>query len=98
MSLSKKNFKRIRLEESGLDKVIKTGYEVLGLQTYFTAGPQETRAWTFKKGILAQKAAGIIHTDFEVGFICAETISYNDYIKYKWRTWGKRGWEVKARR
>jgi len=81
--LEQKEFlKELGLEESGLDKVIKTGYEVLGLQTYFTAGPQETRAWTFKKGILAQKAAGIIHTDFEVGFICAETVSYNDYIKY----------------
>src|SRR5699024_853241 len=61
------------IEQSGLDQLIKTSYELLGLGTYFTAGEQEVRAWTFKKGMTAPQAAGIIHTDFERGFIRAET-------------------------
>jgi len=68
------------LEETGLSKIIKAGYELLGLQTYFTAGPKEVRAWTFLKGQKAPACAGIIHSDFERGFIRAETISYDDYI------------------
>lgn len=66
------------ISESGLDKLIKASYSLLGLATYFTAGEQEVRAWTFRKGIKAPQAAGIIHTDFEKGFIRAETVSYDD--------------------
>ena len=69
-------------DESGLDKLIKAGYELLGLQTYFTAGVQEVRAWTFTKGSTAPQAAGKIHTDFEKGFIRAETISFDDYVTF----------------
>ncbi|MFP3490067.1 DUF933 domain-containing protein, partial [Staphylococcus sp. SIMBA_130] len=68
------------IEESGLDKLIKASYSLLGLATYFTAGEQEVRAWTFRKGIKAPQAAGIIHTDFERGFIRAETVSYTDLV------------------
>ena len=67
------------LEETGLNKIIKAGYEILQLDSYFTIGPKEARAWTFKKGITAPCAAGIIHTDFEKGFIRAEVIKYEDY-------------------
>ena len=70
------------LEETGLSKIIHAGYELLGLQTYFTAGPKEVRAWTFVKGMKAPQCAGIIHSDFERGFIRAETISYDDYVKF----------------
>ena len=68
------------LEESGLSRVIKAGYELLGLQTFFTAGPKEARAWTFPTGAKAPQAAGEIHTDFERGFIRAETIAFDDYV------------------
>ena len=68
------------LEESGLSKVIRAGYDLLGLQTYFTCGPKEVRAWTFLKGSKAPQCAGIIHSDFERGFIRAETISYDDFV------------------
>lgn len=71
------------LDESGLDKMIQAGYELLGLQTYFTAGEKEVRAWTIHKGYTAPQAAGVIHTDFEKGFIKAETIAYNDYVELK---------------
>jgi GTP-binding protein YchF len=71
------------LEEPGLNRVIRAGYKLLGLQTYFTAGEKEVRAWTVKKGSTAPQAAGVIHTDFERGFIRAETIAYDDYIKYR---------------
>ena len=67
--------------ESGLDKLIKAGYKLLGLQTYFTAGPEEVRAWTINIGDSAPRAAGKIHGDFEKGFIRAETIAYNEFIK-----------------
>ena len=67
--------------ESGLDRLTKTGYTLLGLQTYFTAGPQEVRAWTINVGDTAPKAAGKIHGDFEKGFIRAETISFADFIE-----------------
>jgi hypothetical protein len=68
------------LEEAGLDRLIRAGYTLLGLQTYFTVGPKEARAWTIPKGTLAPQAAGVIHGDFEKGFIRAETIAYADYI------------------
>ena len=68
------------LSESGLARVIKAGYTLLGLQTFFTAGPKESRAWTFPTGAKAPQAAGEIHTDFEKGFIRAETIAYDDYV------------------
>ena len=71
------------LDEPGLNRVIRAGYNLLGLQTYFTAGEKEVRAWQVKVGATAPQAAGVIHTDFERGFIRAETIAYDDYIKYK---------------
>jgi len=87
------------LDEPGLHKVIRAAYELLGLQTYFTAGEKEVRAWTVKRGATAPQAAGVIHTDFEKGFIKAEVISYDDYIANsgeagakeagKWRIEGK---------
>ncbi len=73
----------IGLPEAGLNRLIRAGYALLGLQTYFTVGPKETRAWTFQDGQNAQTCAGIIHTDFARGFIRAETISYDDYITYQ---------------
>jgi GTP-binding protein YchF len=85
--------------DSGLNRVIKAGYELLGLQTYFTAGVKEVRAWTIQKNSTAPQAAGVIHTDFERGFIRAEVIAYEDFVKYrgeqgakeagKWRSEGK---------
>jgi ribosome-binding ATPase YchF (GTP1/OBG family) len=69
--------------EPGLDRVIRAGYGLLGLQTYFTAGVKEVRAWTVKIGATAPQAAGVIHTDFEKGFIRAEVIAYEDFIQYK---------------
>ena len=70
------------IDESGLDKLIKEAYHLLGLRTFFTAGPDECRAWTFKEGMLAPELAGIIHTDFQRGFIKAETYSFDDLVKY----------------
>jgi GTP-binding protein YchF len=87
------------LAESGLDRLVRASYQLLGLETYFTAGPKEARAWTMPAGALAPQAAGVIHTDFETGFIRAEVISYADYIAHqgeagakaagKWRSEGK---------
>jgi GTP-binding protein YchF len=74
--------KDLGLAEPGLDRVIRAAYQLLGLQTYFTAGVKEVRAWTVKVGATAPQAAGVIHTDFERGFIRAEVISYADFIKY----------------
>ena len=71
----------IGLEETGLNKLISKGYNILNLETFFTSGPEETRAWTIKKNCIAPNAAGAIHTDFEKGFIRAETVSYNDFIR-----------------
>ena len=71
------------ISESSLVNVVRTGYHTLGLCSYFTAGPQEVRAWTFKQGWKAPQCAGVIHTDFEKGFIRAEVISYADYVKFK---------------
>ncbi|CUA84580.1 GTP-binding protein YchF [Chelatococcus sambhunathii] len=73
----------IDLEEPGLNRVIRAGYELLGLITYFTVGPKEARAWTITRGTRAPQAAGVIHTDFEKGFIRAETIAYADYVALK---------------
>jgi len=70
------------LSEPGLNRVINAGYKLLGLQTYFTAGEKEVRAWQLKRGSTAPQAAGVIHTDFERGFIRAETVAYDDFIKY----------------
>ena len=87
------------MEEPGLDRVIRAGYELLNLQTYFTAGEKEVRAWTVKVGATAPEAAGVIHTDFEKGFIRAEVVSYDDFIAHngeqgakdagRWRLEGK---------
>lgn len=74
--------KEIGLDESGLDKIIKSAYKLLGLESYFTVGPKEARAWSYKKGTSAKDGAGIIHTDFSRGFIAAEVISYHELIKY----------------
>jgi GTP-binding protein YchF len=71
------------LDEPGLNRVIRAGYQLLGLQTYFTAGEKEVRAWQVKAGSTAPQAAGVIHTDFERGFIRVETIAYDDFIKYR---------------
>ena len=70
------------LAEPGLNRLIRAGYKLLALITYFTAGPKEARAWTVRRGTFAPQAAGVIHTDFEKGFIRAETISYEDFIRY----------------
>ena len=70
------------IEEPGLDILIRTTYNLLGLATYFTAGVEEVRAWTFKTGMTAPQCAGIIHTDFERGFIRAEVTSYDDYVEF----------------
>tara|TARA_B100001109_G_scaffold215492_1_gene184500 strand:- start:156 stop:854 length:699 start_codon:yes stop_codon:yes gene_type:complete len=80
----KKEFlKDLNLKESGLNRLIRTGFSLLDLITFFTVGPKETRAWTIKNNSSAPEAAGIIHTDFQKGFIRAETISYDDYINFK---------------
>ena len=75
--------KEMDLNEAGLDRLIKAGYGLLGLQTYFTVGPKETRAWTIRVNTLAPMAAGVIHGDFENGFIRAETVAYDDYLQYQ---------------
>ncbi len=87
------------MEEPGLDRVIRAGYKLLGLHTYFTAGVKEVRAWTVKQGATAPEGAGVIHTDFQKGFIRAEVVGYDDFIEYngeqgakdagKWRLEGK---------
>ena len=87
------------MEEPGLNRVIRAGYHLLGLQTYFTAGPKEVRAWTIKIGATAPESAGVIHTDFQKGFIRAEVVGYDDYMAHsgeagakeagKWRLEGK---------
>jgi ribosome-binding ATPase len=71
------------MDEPGLNRVIRASYALLGLQTYFTAGPKEVRAWTVVRGATAPQAAGVIHTDFEKGFIRAETIAFDDYLRYR---------------
>jgi ribosome-binding ATPase YchF (GTP1/OBG family) len=74
--------KEMGLDEPGLNRVIRAGYQLLGLHTYFTAGPKEVRAWTVPIGAHAPQAAGVIHTDFERGFIRAEVIAFDDYVKH----------------
>ena len=82
--VEKENYmKMIKMKETGLNNLIKKGYDLLSLETFFTSGPEETRAWTIHKQCSASKAAGIIHSDFEKGFIRAETVSYNDFLLYK---------------
>ena len=71
------------LHDSGLDRVIRAGYDLLGLITYFTVGPKETRAWTIVRGTKAPQAAAVIHKDFERGFIACETIGYDDFVAGK---------------
>ncbi|QCT75817.1 redox-regulated ATPase YchF [Macrococcoides canis] len=83
------------IEEAGLDKLIRASYHLLGLATYFTAGVQEVRAWTFKKGMTAPQCAGIIHTDFERGFIRAETVSYEDLIEHNGMSGAKEAGKVR---
>ena len=78
----KEMLEMLNMSESGLDKLVAETYKILGLRTFFTVGPDEVRAWTFKEGTNAKKCAGIIHTDFERGFIKAEIMSYDDLIKY----------------
>ena len=70
------------LEESGVNRLIKAAYRMLNLETFITAGPMEVKAWTYRKGWKAPQCAGVIHTDFEKGFIRAEVIKYDDYIRY----------------
>ncbi len=84
------------LEETGLNRIIRTGYALLDLQTYFTVGPKETRAWQIERGFTAPQAAGVIHTDFEKGFIRAETIAYEDYIKYNGESGAKEAGKLRS--
>ena len=82
----RKNYmKMINVDDTGLNLLIKKGYDLLSLETFFTSGVEETRAWTINKNCMAPQAAGIIHTDFEKGFIRAETVSYQDFV-------GSGGW------
>jgi GTP-binding protein YchF len=84
------------MEEPGLDRVIRAGYSLLGLQTYFTAGVKEVRAWTIHQGDTAPQAAGVIHTDFERGFIRAQTISYDDFVQFKGEAGAKEAGKMRA--
>ncbi|WP_107870012.1 redox-regulated ATPase YchF [Pseudoduganella sp. UC29_71] len=84
------------MEEPGLDRLIRAAYKLLGLQTYFTAGVKEVRAWTIHIGDTAPQAAGVIHTDFERGFIRAQTIAYDDYIAYKGESGAKEAGKMRA--
>lgn len=84
------------LEEPGLDRLIKAGYALLHLETYFTVGPKEARAWTIKQGTMAPQAAGVIHGDFERGFIRAETIAYDDYVACKGEQGAKEAGKMRA--
>ncbi|EON10760.1 MULTISPECIES: redox-regulated ATPase YchF [Pandoraea] len=84
------------MEEPGLDRVIRAGFKLLGLQTYFTAGVKEVRAWTIHVGDTAPQAAGVIHTDFERGFIRAQTIAFDDFIQYKGEQGAKEAGKMRA--
>jgi GTP-binding protein YchF len=84
------------MEEPGLDRLIRAAYKLLGLQTYFTAGVKEVRAWTVKVGATAPQAAGVIHTDFERGFIRAQTIAYDDFIAFKGEAGAKEAGKMRA--
>ena len=82
--------------EPGLNRLIRAAYQLLGLQTYFTAGVKEVRAWTIKKGATAPQAAGVIHGDFERGFIRAQTIGFDDFIKHKGEQGAKEAGKMRA--
>ena len=84
------------LEEPGLNRLIREAYALLGLQTYFTVGPKEARAWTIPIGATAPQAAGVIHTDFEKGFIRAETIAYADFVALKGEQGAKEAGKMRA--
>ncbi|PJE30728.1 Ribosome-binding ATPase YchF [Pseudooceanicola marinus] len=84
------------LEEAGLDRLIRAGYDLLHLETYFTVGPKEARAWTIRQGTLAPQAAGVIHGDFEKGFIRAETIAFDDYVACKGESGAKEAGKMRA--
>jgi len=84
------------MEEPGLDRVIRAGFKLLGLQTYFTAGVKEVRAWTIHIGDTAPQAAGVIHTDFERGFIRAQTIAFDDFVSYKGEQGAKEAGKMRA--
>jgi GTP-binding protein YchF len=84
------------MDEPGLDRLIRAGFKLLGLQTYFTAGVKEVRAWTIHVGDTAPQAAGVIHTDFERGFIRAQTIAYEDFISFKGETGAKEAGKMRA--
>src|SRR5690606_34314761 len=86
----------IGMDEPGLNRVIRAGLRLLGLHTYFTAGVKEVRAWTIHIGDTAPKAAGVIHTDFERGFIRAQTIAYDDFIAYKGEQGAKEAGKMRA--
>ncbi|HLX01143.1 MAG TPA: DUF933 domain-containing protein, partial [Trinickia sp.] len=88
--------KDMGLTEPGLNRVIRAGFKLLGLQTYFTAGVKEVRAWTIHIGDTAPQAAGVIHTDFERGFIRAQTISFDDYVTYKGEQGAKEAGKMRA--
>jgi hypothetical protein len=88
--------RRLGLEEPGLNRLIRAGYQLLGLQTYFTAGVKEVRAWTIHVGDTAPQAAGVIHTDFERGFIRAQTIAFDDFIKYKGEAGAKEAGKMRS--
>lgn len=92
----KKEFlETLGLDEAGLDKIIRAGYDLLGLQTYFTAGPKEARAWTIHRGDKAPQAAGVIHSDFQRGFIKAEVIAFADFVAYKGEQGAKEAGKVR---
>ncbi len=82
--------------EPGLNRLIRAAFKLLGLQTYFTAGVKEVRAWTIHIGDTAPQAAGVIHTDFERGFICAQTIAFDDFIKFKGEQGAKDAGKMRA--
>ena len=93
----KKDFlESMGLEEPGLDRLIRAGYKRLGLQTFFTAGPKEVKAWTIRRGDTAPQAAGVIHTDFERGFIRAQTIAFEDYIRCQGEAGAKEAGKMRA--
>ncbi|TXI25370.1 MAG: DUF933 domain-containing protein, partial [Roseateles sp.] len=83
-------------DEPGLNRLIRAGFSLLGLHTYFTAGVKEVRAWTIRKGDTAPQAAGVIHTDFERGFIRAQTIAFDDFIQYKGEAGAKEAGKMRA--
>jgi len=87
---------KMGLHEPGLNRLIRAGYDLLGLQTYFTAGVKEVRAWTIRKGDTAPQAAGVIHGDFERGFIRAQTIAFDDFIQFKGEQGAKDAGKMRA--